>query len=94
VEIAETEYPGRAEFGTVVVIDHGRGVKTFYAHLESLAVESGRRVSGGDTIGTVGSTGLSRGPHLHFEIWKDERPVDPTAFVPGFGSGETHSGRN
>jgi murein DD-endopeptidase MepM/ murein hydrolase activator NlpD len=86
VEIAETDYPGRADFGTVVVIDHGKGVKTFYAHLESLAVEAGRRVAGGDTIGTVGSTGLSRGPHLHFEIWKDEQPVDPVVFVPEFSS--------
>lgn len=49
--------------------------------IASVTVESGQRVARGDTMGTVGSTGLSREPHLHFEIWKDGRPVDPALLL-------------
>jgi beta-lactamase regulating signal transducer with metallopeptidase domain len=81
VEIAEKEYADRAELGSVIVIDHGKGIKTFFAHLEELAVEAGRRLSRGDVIGTVGTTGLSHGPHLHFEVWRDGRPEDPALWL-------------
>jgi murein DD-endopeptidase MepM/ murein hydrolase activator NlpD len=64
-------------FGNFVVIAHGAGVRTLYAHLSSVAVRSGRRVRGGTRIGGVGSTGASTGPHLHFEVTSRGANVDP-----------------
>jgi murein DD-endopeptidase MepM/ murein hydrolase activator NlpD len=68
--------------GTVIVLDHGNGRKTFYSHLSTLAVEAGQRVTRGQAIGGVGNTGVSTGPHLHFEVWEDGKHVDPAAVVP------------
>jgi len=64
-------------YGKLVVVDHGGGVATLYGHLSSIAVSPGDRVAAGDVLGRVGSTGYSTGPHLHFEIRVDGRPVDP-----------------
>jgi murein DD-endopeptidase MepM/ murein hydrolase activator NlpD len=64
-------------YGNTVVIEHADGVRTRYAHLSSLQVAAGQQVSGGATIGRVGTTGRSTGPHLHFEVLQDGRPVDP-----------------
>lgn len=58
---------GDTSYGKYVVIDHGGGWKTYYAHLNSFAVSQGQSISKGDKVGTVGSTGGSTGPHLHFE---------------------------
>ncbi|NIN72072.1 MAG: peptidoglycan DD-metalloendopeptidase family protein [Gemmatimonadetes bacterium] len=87
VEQATTEYSGGADHGTVVVLDHGGGIKTFYSHLESLAVQEGQRVSQGDVLGTQGATGKTTGPHLHFEVWVNGEYVDPALYV-----GEWHAG--
>lgn len=81
VEIAEAKYSGGARLGTVIIIDHGSGLKTFYAHLGSLAVEPGQNVRGQEPIAKVGSTGESTGPHFHFEIWESGNPVDPLRFL-------------
>ena len=81
VEIAAAKYSGGARLGTVIIIDHGNGLKTFYAHLGSLTVEPGQNVRGQEPIAKVGSTGESTGPHLHFEIWERGNPVDPLRFV-------------
>ena len=60
-----------AAYGNYVVINHGGGVSTLYAHMSKRAVSKGDVVSQGDVIGYVGSTGYSTGPHLHFEIIKN-----------------------
>lgn len=81
VREATTDYSGGAAHGTVVVIDHGRGVTTFYSHLADLLVTPGQSVGGGEVIGTQGSTGRVTGPHLHFEVWVNGEPRDPADFV-------------
>lgn len=67
-------------YGNAVVIDHGDGMQTVYAHQSRLAVSDGAQVLAGDTIGYVGSTGLSTGPHLHFEMRLGGAPTDPLAW--------------
>lgn len=84
VEVATTRYAGGEHHGTVVVLDHGEGLKTFYSHLDSLAVEAGRRVAEGELLGGAGITGAVTGPHLHFEVWRDGVPVDPARYVAGW----------
>lgn len=82
VEIAQTGYIWRGyDFGTVILLDHGNGWNTFYAHLGSLGVTEGHRVSKGEVIARVGSTGRSTGPHLHFEVRHDGEPLNPEAFI-------------
>lgn len=70
-------------YGYVVVLDHGDGSETRYAHLSSYTVSVGQTVRQGDTIGGVGSTGASTGPHLHFEIRLDGSAVDPLPYLQG-----------
>lgn len=64
-------------YGNTVVIDHQGGVQTRYAHLSSIQVEAGARVDAGTVIGRVGSSGRATGPHLHFEVLQNGRPVNP-----------------
>lgn len=67
-------------YGNYVVINHGNGYTTLYAHMQSRNVKAGDKVTKGDLIGWVGSTGLSNGPHLHFEIWENGTRIDPAKF--------------
>lgn len=71
----------RGGYGNVVEIDHGNGYMTRYAHNSKLSREVGERVHAGDEIAKVGSTGRSTGPHVHFEVWLDGKPVNPMAYV-------------
>ena len=68
-------------YGNTVVIDHGGGLSTLYAHQSSIAVALGESVQAGDVIGYVGSTGYSTGPHLHFETREQGIPVDPMKYL-------------
>ncbi len=65
-------------YGQVIVLDHGYGYKSVYAHLNDMSVHVGDRIKKGNTIGSVGTTGRSTGPHLHFEIHFQDTPVNPS----------------
>ncbi|WP_420470970.1 MULTISPECIES: M23 family metallopeptidase [unclassified Brevundimonas] len=71
----------RSGYGNVVEIDHGRGFKTRFAHLNSMAVRTGQRVTLGQRIGAMGTTGRSTGVHLHYEVWLNGRPQNPARFM-------------
>ena len=73
-------------YGRTVMIEHADGVKTLYAHLQKRLVKKNKRVLRGQVIGTVGSTGRSTGPHLHFETRRRGKPHDPELFMPLFDS--------
>ena len=72
----------RGGFGNTIVLYHGLGYSTLYAHLSRIEVSEGQQVQSGDRIGAIGSTGWSTGPHLHFELRIDGSAVDPTPFLP------------
>ena len=70
-------------YGNCIMIDHGNGYKTLYGHLSVISVKNGQSVSQGQTIGAVGSTGNSTGPHLHFEVYENGDRIDPEQFYSG-----------
>ena len=70
-------------YGNCVMIDHGNGYQTLYGHLATISVANGSAVSRGQTIGTVGSTGVSTGPHCHFEVFQGGGRIDPEQFFSG-----------
>ena len=73
----------RAGYGNVVEVDHGNGYMTRYAHNQQNLVHVGERVKFGQVIAKVGSTGRSTGPHCHFEVWLNGKPVNPYTYVNG-----------
>lgn len=72
---------GRGGYGKTVVLDHGYGVQSHFAHLNNYRVRLGQRVHRGDVIAEMGSTGISTGPHLHYEVRRHGRPLDPRNFI-------------
>ncbi len=76
-------FSGECEgYGNLMILDHQNGFTSYYAHCSALHVLPGDTPKIGDVIGAVGSTGLSTGPHLHFEIRKADAPLDPLSFLP------------
>jgi len=67
--------------GYTVVVEHGHGYSTAYAHNKKTVAKIGQRVKRGDVISLSGSTGISTGPHIHYEVWKDGRHVNPNTFL-------------
>ena len=67
-------------YGNMITVDHGYGYKTNYAHLSKFAVKKGQKVKRGQVIGYVGNTGKSTGSHLHYEVLKNDKPIDPIHF--------------
>ena len=79
-------------YGNLVVITHRLGFESWYAHQSRIAVSVGQSVVGGQTIGYVGSTGHSTGPHLHFEVRHFGTPIDPTPYLLGYrAAGRAHA---
>ena len=70
-------------YGNCVMINHGNGIVTLYGHMQSIAVGYGQHVTKGQTIGYVGSTGVSTGPHCHFEIRVNGAQTDPAPYFSG-----------
>ena len=66
--------------GNAVIIDHGYGYVTKYGHMSKFAVRQGQKVKRGEIIGYVGNTGLSAAPHCHYEVWKDNKHVNPVYY--------------
>jgi len=77
----------RGAYGNLVVLRHGNGVETRYAHLSSIAVTPGETIAAGASIGRVGSTGRSTAPHLHFEVLVNGQRVDPERIAARVGRG-------
>ena len=69
--------------GNLVALEHGFGYSTFFAHNRLVVVKVGQKVKRGDILSYVGSTGNSTGPHLHYEVWKEGKSLDPITFIEG-----------
>ena len=82
VLVASEHYEKGEAYGTVLVLRHGEAWVTLYSHLGRLAVTQGQVVKRGQHIATVGMTGQTTAPHLHFELWQNQEPVDPVTVIP------------
>lgn len=74
-------------YGKLIVIEHRGGMTSHYGHCEKISVNPGSRIKAGQIIGTVGSTGKTTGPHLHFEVRLKGVSQDPERFIPGLAAG-------
>lgn len=68
-------------YGQIVIVDHGAGLVTLYAHNRDLRVKTGQKVREGQVVATVGDSGRTSGPHLHFEVRKEGTPMDPFEYL-------------
>jgi murein DD-endopeptidase MepM/ murein hydrolase activator NlpD len=85
VVLAGAAPAGFSGYGNVVMIDHGAGIATLYAHLSRVDVAIGQTVQQGQRIGAIGATGEATGDHLHFEVRVDNTPTDPMGWLPPRG---------
>jgi len=69
--------------GNLVALEHGLGFSTYYAHNRMVVVKVGQKVKRGDILSYIGSTGNSTGPHLHYEVWKEGRSLNPSTYIEG-----------
>ena len=74
-------------YGLVVWLDHSPDLMTVYGHLSAIRVRAGEEVEDGQVLGLSGHSGDAEGPHLHFEIWRHGRELDPVFFLGGFPPG-------
>ena len=74
-------WPDSGGYGNRIQVDHGNGYTTLYAHLSGIYVSPGQKVSKGDVIGAMGSTGRSSGVHLHFEVRRDGTALNPLSIL-------------
>jgi murein DD-endopeptidase MepM/ murein hydrolase activator NlpD len=72
----------KAAYGNLLIIDHGSGLTTRYGHLSRSLTTVGQKVKRGDLVGLVGMTGRTTAPHLHYEVRRNDRPVNPRSFLP------------
>lgn len=84
-----TEARYHPEYGNLVIVSHGFGIETRYAHLSRLLVRPGTSITRGHVVGHAGSTGRSTGTHLHYEVWIDGRPVNPLHYLVAQGGGRS-----
>lgn len=82
VVVSGKSLDGYSNYGKIVVVQHGDGMKTLYAHNNTNRVGPGECVKAGEVIGEVGSTGNATGAHLHFEIRRNNKPLDPLKYLP------------
>jgi len=75
---------GRFGYGNHIIIDHGNGFRSLYAHFSKIEAKIGERVDKDSILGLVGSTGWSTGPHLHLQIWEENHWVNPRAFFEAY----------
>jgi len=78
-QVITAEY--KYDYGYHIIIEHKRGFHTLYAHMQNLNVQAGQNVRQGEIIGSIGSSGMSLGPHLHYEIHVNSEPVDPLLYI-------------
>jgi murein DD-endopeptidase MepM/ murein hydrolase activator NlpD len=77
--------PVAGGYGRLVIVDHGGGVQTYYAHLSKISVHTGQEVHRGDLVGAVGSSGRTTAPHLHYEVRVDGAPRNPIRYLANAG---------
>lgn len=80
IKVQPNDYGG---YGKHLIIRHGKKLTSLYGHLDAISVKKGMKVKTNKVIGRMGSTGLSTGPHVHFELLIDDTPVDPQIFMAG-----------
>ena len=84
--VVEDTSKSRIGYGNAIIINHGGGIVSLYAHLSKINVAKGDNVTVADVIGNVGSTGHSTGPHVHIEVRKNGIPINPFAVLPTLAS--------
>src|SRR5262245_5953162 len=72
----------KAAYGNLLILDHGNGLTTRYGHLSRALVKVGQKVKRGEVVGLVGMTGRTTAPHLHYEVRRNDRPVNPRTYLP------------